>query len=105
MAKRTTYADARQRLALLAVSCRPTGDGEYRVTFRAPVGASRATLGRLEDFAAYCPDAEEALFTGAAMAAHRALHPAYYAGLDLPEPTIDPAAAHAALAAFAPGAR
>lgn len=77
---RLTVAAARKRLGALGMSLRNV-QGDWRVTFRPPPGATKAQLERLEQLAAYCPDLEEALLTGAAMHAHRARHPQHYADL------------------------
>jgi len=79
---RHTRDSVRAALAELGLTLKRTDPSEWRVTFRAPPGATRRQLERLEELAAYCPDLEEALLTGAAMHAHRKLHPQHYAELE-----------------------
>lgn len=76
-----TLALAKDHLGRLGMSLRKTDEREYRVTFRPPPSATRAQLERLEALAAYCPDLQEAVWTGAAMHAHRARHPEHYRDL------------------------
>ncbi|OHB34788.1 MAG: hypothetical protein A2882_01380 [Phenylobacterium sp. RIFCSPHIGHO2_01_FULL_70_10] len=77
---RHTRDSVRAHLQTLGLTLKRV-EGDWRVTFKAPPGATARQLERLEELAAYCPDLEEALLTGCAMHAHRCRFPQHYVDL------------------------